>query len=409
MPIYHYLAYARDGRQIRGTRDAATESELRQFLREQQLYPREIKTKRLSAKSPKVDWRKFLPERTNYAKQLTMFTRQLETLLTVTIPYDKALEMIIAQTSDQTFRSVLSEVRGRVLEGDNLAAAMQRHPRVFPLMFTSMVRSGESAGNLDQIMKRLADYYEAQEKLKSKLRSAMIYPCFMLVFGFAVVGFMMTYIVPKITAIFESREANLPISTQILIGVSNVVSQYWYLILILIAATSLGLAYYFQTESGQRFKDRSALKLPGIKVLTTKVMVLRFCQTLGTLLQSGVDLKGALEIAKHVVANSYFTADLEQLIINVNNKGVPLSAAMKKIEYFPEYVIQVVAIGEQAAKLDELLQQTADRMQLEVSNTVEGLTALLQPIMILVMGILVGFIAVSILMPMLNFSQLLGV
>ena len=412
MPIFHYQAFDATGALHKGTQDAANESEVRQLLRSKDLFPKEIRTSRFTRKSNKAKTSEGfkLPEfakRRNYAKSLMLFTRQLEVLLDATIPYDKAFQLIIPQTEDHSFQSILSEIRGRLLEGESLANSMEKHPEAFPAMYISMVRSGENGGNLGMIMKRLADYYERQDRLRSQIRSAMIYPAFMTVFGFAVVVFMVTNIVPKITRIFESRDAALPLPTRLLIGLSELLSGNLLVLAVVVLLMILSGTIFLRSPSGRRFRDWIELKLPMFNRIWIKILVARYCQTLGTLLKSGVDLKTSLEISKHVVVNRRFISALDKMIIDVNNKGVPLSAAMGKLEYFPEYVRHVVAIGEEAARVDELLEKVADRMQEEIQSLVEALTALLQPALILLMGGIVGFIALAVLLPMLSMNQLL--
>ena len=414
MPIYNYQAFDGEGTLHKGKKDAATESEVRQYLRSKDLFPKEIRTSRFTGvklhgdeKSTKIKIPNFYFRKGVSGKTLTQFTRQLEILLDAAIPYDKAFQLIIPQTEDSGFQSILSDVRGRVVEGGSLAGAMEKYPHVFPTMYVSMVRSGENAGNLGVIMKRLADYYESQERMLSKLKGALIYPTFMMVFGFAVVIFMVTTIVPKITRIFESQEEVLPLPTRILMVVSDFVVNHWFLLLLLISGIVFGITAFFRSSRGHLWKDKVELELPLLRRLRIKIMVARYCQTLGTLLKSGVDLKTALEISKHVVANKIFINKLDQLIIDVNNKGVPLSAAMARISYFPEYVRHVVSIGEEAARVDELLEKVADRMQEEISSLLEAMTTLLQPALILVLGGAVGFIALAVLLPMLNMSQIL--
>ena len=412
MPIFHYQAFDATGALHKGTQDAANESEVRQLLRSKDLFPKEIRTSRFTRKSNKAKSSEGfkLPEfakRRNYAKSLMLFTRQLEVLLDATIPYDKAFQLIIPQTEDHSFQSILSEIRGRLLEGESLANSMEKHPEAFPAMYISMVRSGENGGNLGMIMKRLADYYERQDRIRSQIRSAMIYPAFMTVFGFAVVVFMVTNIVPKITRIFESRDAALPLPTRLLIGLSELLSGNLLVLAVVVLLMILSGTIFLRSPSGRRFRDWTELKLPMFNRIWIKILVARYCQTLGTLLKSGVDLKTSLEIAKHVVVNRRFISALDKMIIDVNNKGVPLSAAMGKLEYFPEYVRHVVAIGEEAARVDELLEKVADRMQEEIQSLVEALTALLQPALILLMGGIVGFIALAVLLPMLSMNQLL--
>ena len=415
MPIFHYQALDPSGTLHKGSQDATSKTEVRQFLREKQWFPTEIRTSRFafsrrkSGGTSKISFQ--LPKlfsRSNHQRSLTLFTRQIEVLLDATIPYDKAFQLIIPQTQDPKFQSILSDVRGRVVEGKSLADAMARHPEAFPAMYVSMVRSGENGGTLGVIMRRLAEYFEQREQLRGRLRSAMIYPAFMTVFGIAVVAFMVTAVVPKIAQIFEAQEAALPLPTRLLLGLSETVIERWWALLLGLGLITAGFSTFWESPAGQRWKDRLELTLPGLGRLRIKILVARFCQTLGLLLKSGVDLKTALEISKHVVVNRNFIARLDQLIIDVHNKGMPLSAAMARIELFPEYVRHVVAIGEEAARLDELLERVADRMQEEIGGLLEGLTALLQPALILLMGGVVGFIALAVLLPMLSMNQLLG-
>ena len=402
MPLYQYQAFDQAGVLHKGSEDAVSESDLRQRLRSQQLYPKEIRVSRNTSHS-------FLPKRgINYKRALTLFTRQFEVLMDATIPYDKALQLIIEQTEDMGFKEILAEVRARVVEGGSLADALQLYPKIFPEMYISMIRSGENSGNLGTILKRLADYYETQERLRGRLKSAMIYPAFMLVFSLLVVVFMVTYIVPKITQIFASKGTLLPLPTRILMGLSDFMVHSWYLVLIGLVILIFGFSAFLRSEFGKKVLQQLQLKAPLIGPLMQKVLIARFCQTLGTLLGSGVDLKTALEISRHVVVNQLLIEQLNKMIIEVNNKGIPLSAAMGRTGYFPDYVQHVVAIGEEAARVDELLERVANRMQEEVSRLLEGLTALLQPTMIVLMGGIVGFIALSVLLPMLNMNQLLG-
>ena len=414
MPIFIYEAFDSEGVLHKGRKDAGSELEVRQYLRNNELFPKEIRTSRFSRvkskdaeQTIKIKFPNFNFRRSITFKIITQFTRQLEVLLDATIPYDKAFQLIIPQIQDSGFQSVLSDIRSQVVEGQSLAGAMSMHPEVFPEMYVSMVRSGENSGNLGTIMSRLADYYEGQDRLRSKLKGALIYPTFMMIFGAAIVIFMVTSIVPKITSIFENQEAFLPLPTIILANFSKLVVDHWYLLVILIIGFITGISYFLRTKRGKEWKDKLELKLPLFSRLRIKIMVSRYCQTLGTLLKSGVDLKTSLEISKHVVVNKIFIEKLDQLIIDVNNKGIPLSAAMSKIEFFPEYVQHVVTIGEEAARVDELLEKVSERMQEEVSYLLESLTTLIQPVLILVMGGLVGFIALAVLLPMLNMSQII--
>jgi len=199
----------------------------------------------------------------------------------------------------------------------------------------------------------------------------------------------------------------LPMPTRILMGISEFAVNHWFLLIFVIVIVVAAAKVFLMSEQGRIWKNRIELNMPGLSRLRIKIMVARYCQTLGTLLKSDVDLKTALEISKKVVVNKLFIEKLDQMIIDVNNKGIPLSAAMAKIDYFPEYVRHVVSIGEEAARLDELLEKISDRMQEEVNILLEAMTSLLQPILIMLLGGVVGFIALAVLMPMLNMSQIL--
>ena len=416
MPLFQYRAYGANEKLQKGTHDAANENEVKQYLQANHLYPVEIKPTRFSKNQQKASnagakqafrWGQWWPYQKNYHREIAVFTRQLQTLLAATLPYDKALALIIAQTADPAFQNILSDVRSRVVEGAHLAEAMAQHPKVFSRMYVGMVRSGESGGQLGVIMQRLANFYERQEALRSKIKSALIYPTFMVLFSMAVIAFILLVIVPKITAVFETRDALLPLPTRLLIGVSDFFAHYWLQTFVGLGLLLLWVAYFLKTPTGLRFADKAKLSLPLVKILVRKALVLRFCQTLGTLLKSGVDLKAALEISKQVVANHFFLEKLDQVIGDVNNRGLPLSEALRRVGVFPEYVCHVVAIGEQASQVEDLLEKVAEQMELEMANTLEGLTSLLQPVMILLMGGVIGFIAVAILLPMLNMNQLL--
>ena len=288
MPIYNYQAFDAEGTLHKGSKDAASESEVRQFLRSRELFPKEIRTSRLykanfgkgrdsgKIKIPKLPFRKGTSGRV-----LTQFTRQLEVLLDASIPYDKAFQLIIPQTADSEFQSILSDVRAQVMEGVSLAGAMEKHPDVFTAMYVSMVRSGENSGNLGIIMRRLADYYETQERVRSKIKGALIYPAFMTVFGVAVVIFMVTNIVPKITSIFESQEAALPMPTRILMGISEFVVNHWFLLIFIILLVATAAKIFFSSEQGKVWKNRIELNMPGLSRLRIKIMVARIARLLG--------------------------------------------------------------------------------------------------------------------------------
>jgi len=407
MAMYAYRALGMDGQPQSGMIDAGSEGEAKALLRARRVYPTELKLSqpfRLNALA-----KSFLPQRRGSTpRQLATFTRQFATLLRATIPYDGVLGMIIQQTSDLRFKNVLSDVRSQVMEGAYLADAMARHPEYFPHMLSSMARSGESSGNMTLIMTRLADYYENLARLRSRITSALVYPVFMMVFGLAVVVFMVTYIIPRITVLLHNFGRELPLSTRILIGFSDALTGYWWLILLFIGGSAGLLARYLRTDRGAALRDRVLLRIPVLNVLQRKMILQRFAQTLATLLQSGVELKSALAIGSDVMENRVYAQGMRQVIEDVQSKGLPLSTALGRTALVPEDVTQMIAIGEETAALDSMLSNVSDRLAQEITTALEAATSLFEPVMILVMGLVVGFIVVSVLLPLLQMNQLLG-
>ena len=407
MALYSYKVINSKGKQERGTLNAASEKEARSQLQARNVFPLEVRPSKpfqLSLRSLFV----FNQEPRLPVQNLAAFARQFATLLDATIPYDAALDMILEQTKDMAFKAVLSDVRGRVVEGAYLADAFGRFPSMFPPMVVNMVRSGEASGTLPVIMHRLADYYENVARQRSKLASAMVYPAFMMVFGTGVVIFMLTYIIPKVTSLFDNFGAQLPLPTRLLIGFSDFLTGFWWLILIMGFAASWGVVRYLRTEKGQMARDRLELKLPFWKDLRQKVLLQRFCQTLGTMLDSGVEIKDALVVSRQVMENKVYLLAMENVTFDVQNKGLPLALAMRRSGVFPEDMCQMIAIGEETAALSAMLETVNDRLVREVNAMMDGATAMFEPIMILVMGVAVGFIMVSILLPLLQLNQLVG-
>lgn len=406
MALYSYRALGMNGRMERGTIHAGSEGEAKAQLRARQVYPTELRLSqpfRLDA-ALKALW----PQRGGARpRQLATFTRQFATLLRATIPYDAVLGMIIQQTSDLRFKTVLSEVRGRVMEGAYLADAMARYPHYFPHMMVSMTRSGENSGNMALIMSRLADYYENLARLRGRMASALVYPIFMMTFGLIVVIFMVTYIIPRITVLLENFGTQLPLSTRILIAFSDFLTGYWWLVLIVVVGAFVWGARYLRTERGLLLRDRAVLRIPIWNALQRKVILQRFSQTLGTLLESGVELKTALAIAAEVMENRVYTRAMVQVTEDVQSKGLPLALALRRTNLVPEDVAQMIAIGEETAALDAMLDNVSNRLSQEITTSMEAATALFEPVMILAMGAVVGFIVVSILLPLLQMNQLI--
>ncbi|HEX7928636.1 MAG TPA: type II secretion system F family protein [bacterium] len=405
MTLYSYRALSAAGKAERGTLQAASESDARADLRDRGLYPLDLRTSKTMA----LNWSRLLRfgrSPSLSVQQLAVFTRQLATLLQATIPYDTALGLILQESSDLDFKSMLSDVRGRVVEGAYLADALGSYPGYFPPMVMNMIRAGETSGTLVAVLQRLADYYDNVGRLRTKIAAALVYPIFMTFFGLTVVIFMVTFIIPRISRLFDSFGAQLPLPTRILIATSNIVTGYWWLLIILVGSAIYGANRYLKTEKGQLMRDTAELSIPLLRGFRRKVILQRFTQTLATLLKSGVELKTALAVATEVMENRLYLQAMDHVIFDVQNKGLPFSVALRRVSGFPEDLCQMVAIGEETATLDSMLETVANRLSQEVAATLDAATALFEPVLILAMGAVVGFIVVSVLLPLLQLNQL---
>jgi type II secretory pathway component PulF len=407
VPIFTYRALDAGGKPTRGTVNAASEGEALATLRGRQVYPLHLRPAQPFGESLKRLFR-FGRQARISPRELATFTRQLSTLLGASIPYDAALRMVQAETSSPVLQGVLADVRERVVEGSYLADALATHDRFFPAMVVNMVRSGEGSGTLVVILQRLSSYYENVARLRNKIASALVYPTFMLLFSMAVVSFMVTYIVPKITRLFDNFGGVLPLPTRILIGLSDIVVGYWWLLLIGLVAAGWGFAWAFRTDFGRGLVERLELSLPVWSTFRRKLILQRLAETLATMLRSGVELNHALRVSSEVMENRIYLRAMDEVIFDIQNRGSQLAAAMRRTGLFPEDLCQMIAIGEETATLDAMLENVATRLSHEVASTMDSATALFEPVMILVMGMLVGFIVISILLPMLQLNQLVG-
>ncbi|MBU2513017.1 type II secretion system F family protein [bacterium] len=405
MALFEYQAIDKSGRTKKGKVDAASVKQATAKLKGMGLRPLAIssaKDKKHRSEPSGKNSRSSIP-----SKVITGFTRQMSVLISTGIPYDKALEILIEESENATFQHVLADIRGRVIEGSSLAAALQPRVNLFSKMYVAMVRAGEAGGTLGQVMSKLADSREEQEELVSKIQGAMIYPAIMSLLGLGIVIFMITFIIPKIVPIFQQFDIDLPLPTRIVLGTSNFISSNW-IMLVFVSVLFLVFAYRFtKSRTGEKLVDTILLKLPFIGSLIRKIVVFRFTETLGTLLISGVELKQSLEIVKFVVGNRVFEDKFEQIIIDITKKGMDLSQALRKTGAFPLMATQMIRVGEESSTLEEMLERIAIIQEKEVKRSLEKSIALLEPIMILLMALSVGFIVMAVMLPMFKLNQLI--
>jgi general secretion pathway protein F len=290
-----------------------------------------------------------------------------------------------------------------VNEGSSLADALGEHPKVFSALYANMIRAGESSGALDVVLVRLADLTESQAQLRNKIIGAMLYPAIMVVVGIAIVSILFVVVIPKVTKIFEDMNVALPWTTRILISVSSFARDYWYLVVALLPAAVFGVRRWMKTPRGRAWWDRTQLQVPVFGELVRMLALSRFAKTLATLLASGVPLLTAMDIVKNIVSNTLLADVIEKARDSIR-EGESIAAPLKRSGQFPPLVYHMIAIGERSGQLEEMLQNVAKSYEAQVEMRVGALTSLLEPVMIVAMGVVVAFIVFSILMPIMQLN-----
>ncbi len=401
MPVYKYKAIDVSGNSVQGIVDAESIKTANEKLKRQGVYLSSLN------EVNRIKSRKFFPFGGVSISELAISTRQFSTLISAGLPLEASLSALSEQAEDQKLKEVLTQVKDKVSEGSSLANALNEHPTVFPDLYINLVKAGEASGTLDVVLLRLADFLEKQSALKSKVRSALIYPIFMFFIGMAVVLFMVSFVIPRISKIFEDSQKALPFITVVLIETSNFISQNFIVILILFVAISLLIFRFKNTPRGKMFFDRMALKIPIFGKLNSMVIISRFTRTLGTLISSGIPLLDALKISGAVIGNSVYLETLDSVSQNVR-EGSSLAKPLRDSEVFPPLVTRMIAVGEQTGEMEEMLSKIADIYDQQVETTVSTLTTLLEPVMILGIGAVMGFIVFAILLPIFDLTSTIG-
>ena len=414
MPVYEYKGLTTEGRDVAGIVDADSARSARIKLRQSGIYPTDVVegmgeappgSRPSDAGAGPAPWLSRLQavERAG-VREVSLLTRHLATLTAAKLPLMEALSAVVDQLDKGELKRIIAEVRERVKEGSSLAAALARYPSVFPEVYVNMVRAGEASGTLDAMLLRLADYLEKQVRLRNQLISALAYPAFMLAIGTLILLMLMTFIVPRITLIFEDVHQALPWPTLVLISITHFLNHYWWALLAAGIAAVIGVRRYVGTPGGRMRYDRFILGLPVIGRIQLLVSVSRFTRTLSTLLAGGVGLLSALEVVKNVVQNSVLAEAIDRARQNIG-EGESLAEPLRKSGIFPPLVTHMIAVGEKSGELEPMLIRVAEAYDNEVEATVGTLTALLTPVMILAMGAIVAFIVFAILLPIFELSQ----
>jgi len=408
MPVYEYKALNSKGKSVSGIIDTESSITARQRLRSSQIFPIEIKevyaTKKESDKKGSISISH--PFARVKQSEITMMTRQLSTLVGAGFPLVSAISTLIPQTKSNIFQKTLSQIKDSIEEGSSFASALSLYPETFSQIYINMVRAGESSGTLEIVLERLADITENQQALTNKIKSMLAYPAIMTLIGSGVLFFLLAYIVPKITTIFEDANRVLPAPTRFLISTGDILKSFWWLIFILIVAVIFCLRALRKTERGRFITDRFILSLPIAGELVKKLAVARFARTLGSLLENGVTLLSSLEIVKNIVGNVIIAEVVEKAASDVE-KGQALGKAIESSNIFPNLSVQMILVGEQSGELETMLNKVADVFENEVESTVIAMTSWLEPVIILIMGVVVAFIVLSIVLPIMEMNRLI--
>lgn len=414
MPIYEYKAIARaSGKSSRGVIDAESPAQARQKLRDQDLYPTDLSEAAAGARPSRrrggggeeaASAGKGRSRGRVAPRDIALMTRQLAVLLRAGMPLVEALTAMLEQVDKPALHSALYDIRDKVNGGGQLGDAMSAHPRVFSNLYTNMVRAGEASGTLEQVLVRLADLQEHQSKLRSQVYSSLAYPVFMGIFAFGVVIFLMMVIVPRITMIFQKQDMELPQLTQVMIGASEIVGSYWWLAVLMIFGTFTLWRTWIGRPEGKKRWDRWKLRFPLYGGLHQKLVCARFARTLGTMLQSGLTMLPALDVVSKVLENAHVQTQMEDVKAGVR-RGRDLAIPLKETGLFPPMMIHMIELGQRSGEIEDMLVKVADTYDEDVRLTIDALVGLMEPIIIIVMGLFVGVLVLSILLPIINMSS----
>ena len=406
MPIFEYKAYGSGGDTRVGIVDADTPSAARLKLRTDGVHVYEIYELN-EGKKGSTKGQKQIRFKRRHATELSIVTRQFATLLNAGIPVVDALKALIDQVESREIEQVFRDVREKVTQGQTLGEAMETHARFFSDLYVNMVKAGEASGNLDGIMVRLADYMQKQNRLRNKVASALAYPMVMIVVGVLVVGILLTVVVPKIQEFFREQEMALPWVTQTLLNVSNFMKSYWWALLGGAVLLAILVKAWKSTERGRIKWDRTMLRLPVFGALFKKQAIARFANTMATLLRSGLPVLNSLKIVQNVIQNKVLSMAVDD-IHNSIVEGSDIATPLAKSGVFPPMVAYMIATGEQSGQLEDILFKLSEAYDEEVDIATAKFTAIIEPVIIVVLAAIVGFIVISIVQPLIQMSGLGG-
>jgi len=402
MPTFAYRGRSRTGQLVIGEMEATTREAVVTQLRQQLVMATSItpKAKPIRLKIPGFGGKV-------KDKELAVFTRQIATMIDAGLPLVQCLEVLASQASSKVLKKALTEIRESVEGGSTFAAAIKRHPRIFSTLYANMVEAGEAGGLLDTILNRLAVYIEKAMTLKRKIKGALIYPATIVTVAMAVVIFLLVFVIPTFKALFEGSGAVLPLPTRIVLELSRLVRQHLLASLGALGAGVFALRLYYRTENGRKVIDSIILRAPVFGELIRKVAVAKFTRTLGTLISSGIPILDALDITAKTAGNKV----VEEAVLKTRSsisQGKTIADPLKASGVFPPMVVQMISVGEQTGELDSMLAKIADFYDAEVDQAVANLTALLEPLLMVFLGVVVGGVIIAMYLPIFKLVSVVG-
>lgn len=407
MPIFEYRGLNRNGKSVRGTIDSDNQRTAKAKLKKDGIFITDLRDKSKAVANKKKNKKAGSQKGVNVT-DLSLMTRQLATLIKANIPLVDALAAVSEQVENPFLAEVMAEIKNAVNEGGSFHKALSKYPKVFDKIFISMCEAGEMTGTLDTILIRLAEFKESQNELAAKVKSALLYPIMMLGFTAILLGVLFIYVIPQIVTVFESSpELTLPWYTVMVIDMSGFLVNYWHILIVSLVVAFLLFKNWKNTPTGRAQWDAITLKIPLMGKLNRIVAVSRFTRTLSTLLNGGVPMLSAMTIVRNVVDNEVIAQAIDIGRENIS-EGESIAGPLKKSGQFPPIVIHMINIGEKTGELENMLLQVSDAYDFQVKTAIDGLTSLLEPLMIIVMGCVIGIIVFAIMVPMFEMSGLGG-
>ena len=401
---YKYKGIDSAGRVIEGVFHANSKDEVIKLIRDKGQSP--IKVEKDEAKSKDIkDYELFKPR--VKVKDISVFCKQLYTMLNAGMPLTNCLDVLATQTENKTLKKSVKEMSSQVQTGAILSEAMKNQKRIFPNLLVTMVEAGEMTGNLDNVLARMSEHYEKENKINSKIKGAMVYPAILSIAAIGVVIFLLTFIMPTFIGMFTSSGVELPLPTRILMSISEALSTYWYIFTLIFIGILFLISRFVRTKEGKRFFDTLIYRLPVVGQSTVKISTSRFTRTLSTLLGSGIPIVDALEASASVTGNMLVIDGMDDVVDEVK-KGINISFLLQKMQYFPPMMISMIGIGEESGAIEDMLGKTADYYDEELEASIQKMLSMLEPMLILFMGVFIGFIVIAMMMPLFDMTQTIG-